>query len=369
MELRQLRLKEGWKVELYQDGRSISRLWIANRRVRVGEVDLKVGGIAGVGTDPAFRKKGLASQVLQAALELMQGQDYDASFLFGIQDFYHRFGFATCMAEHRFSLDTRDAERCKSKIKMRPLSRGHLYKQDLAGMRRIYTRANAERTASVCRGRSWRGFPMASGFGIDPLVYVLAPDQAQVGAYVVIDDRMDRCRAAEVGSRDEEGMAAVLHLMAKRAVLLRRERISFCLPSDHDFAVYCRRFSLRDETQYDRNAGPMGRLINLATTLEKLLPLWKKRWASKESTLNLRSDIGCIAINKTANGDLKLDTASQRKSGIELGQDALMQLLMGYRSVADLEGAGLLRGNRGQKDLLALLCPLEQGHMSWPDRF
>jgi len=30
--------------------------------------------------------------------------------LYGIQDFYHRVGFATCFADHGFSVDTRYAE-------------------------------------------------------------------------------------------------------------------------------------------------------------------------------------------------------------------------------------------------------------------
>ena len=85
MTLRQEKMPGGWAIDLFRDGRSISRLWIADRQMRVGSQPVKIGGIAGVGTDPALRNKGLASRVMEAALELMKREGYDASFLYGIR--------------------------------------------------------------------------------------------------------------------------------------------------------------------------------------------------------------------------------------------------------------------------------------------
>ncbi|MDP6982020.1 MAG: hypothetical protein QGG05_02910 [Candidatus Latescibacteria bacterium] len=39
--------------------------------------------------------------------------------LYGIQDFYHRVGFATCFADHGFSVDTRYAEAVPSRLVIR----------------------------------------------------------------------------------------------------------------------------------------------------------------------------------------------------------------------------------------------------------
>ncbi|HCL30960.1 MAG TPA: hypothetical protein DIC52_21335 [Candidatus Latescibacteria bacterium] len=80
----------------------------------------------------------------------MQEQDYDASVLFGIANFYHRVGFATCFPEHGVAIDTREAERVQTSLR---------------GFGR-YEWENQQRTASVVRPRGWHGFPMGSGFGV-----------------------------------------------------------------------------------------------------------------------------------------------------------------------------------------------------------
>ena len=98
------------KVEILLEGTSVSRLWIVDRDMRIGAAVLKTAEIAGVVTDREHRKRGLALRVLKRSIQLMQDEQYDASLLYGIQDFYHRVGFATCFADHSFSVDTRYAE-------------------------------------------------------------------------------------------------------------------------------------------------------------------------------------------------------------------------------------------------------------------
>ena len=110
MKLEKTRKREGWKIEITDGDRSVSRLWISDLQMHIGRCPVRTGGIGGVGTDPEYRRRGLARRLLEAALELMEEEGFDASFLFGIQDFYHRFGFVTCMAEPRIHLDTRALE-------------------------------------------------------------------------------------------------------------------------------------------------------------------------------------------------------------------------------------------------------------------
>ena len=40
----------------------------------------------------------------------MQHEGFDVSMLFGIPNFYPKFGYATCMAQPKVSIKTRDAE-------------------------------------------------------------------------------------------------------------------------------------------------------------------------------------------------------------------------------------------------------------------
>ena len=367
MHLQRLKIKGGWKVEIEHGGRSVSRLWIVDRSMRIGHKTVRVGGIAGVGTDPAHRNKGLASQVLNQAIELMGEKGYDLSFLFGIQDFYPRFGFATCMAERRFSMDTRAAERVQKGPAMRPLGKGAAAKRALEQIRRMHNRLNRARTGAVVRGASWDGFPMAAGFGVEPKVFVWENAKGKVGAYAVLDDRTDRCRAAEVGAESAEGQAAAIRLLARRAVALRRERIQVCMPADSEFALYCRSLGAADETRYERNAGPMARIINLKSTLAKLEPVWRERWP-KGPGLKLQTDLGSVRLVRQGGG-IRVDEGGSAKGGARMGQAALVQALLGYRSTDDLARSGEIAASRQAQRALASLFPLQEAHMSWPDRF
>lgn len=365
MELQESKIEGGWKVELVEDKKSVSRLWIVDRQMRVGRCPVWVGGIAGVGTDNQYRLQGLSRRVIDAAIELMKREGYDATFLFGISDFYHKFGFATCMPERYLYLNTRDAERAKKKWAIRAMR-----KSDLAQVARIYNRDNARRTASVVRDRKWGGFYMGSDFGIVPKVSVVVDARERVCGYVSYDEVDDRCRAAEVGGEGEQVFATILHFLARRAVALRRQEISLSIPVDHPFARYCRSFGCRDSTDFARSAGPMGRIINLQAFIGKILPELEDRWGAVDRglVLALKTDIGSCALG-WKRGKLRVDEALEGTLGVSLKQDAFMQLAMGYLTAGDLKNGGKLQAGTAALALLERLFPLQTAHMWWSDRF
>lgn len=365
MQLREQKMPGGWSVDLFRDGRSIARLWIADRQMRIGSCIVKIGGIAGVGTDAQYRKKGLASRVLNAAIELMRREGYDASFLYGIADFYHRFGFVTCMPQHSLELDTRRAEHAEKRLKMRTAQQA-----DYATIARIYNRDSAERTASCLRDvRRWRGFPMGSGFGVHCTTRVVVNPKGRVIGYVAYDDVDTHCRIAEVGGQGQAVFHTLLFDMARRAVALRRGSFSLSLPPDHPFALFCRSYGCTAHTAYERNAGPMARLINLDSCIEKVRPELARRWSESDRrhALSVRTDIGNFSLHWRAN---QLCVNHTRARGAaRLDQAALTQLLLGYTTPSQLRTQGDLTCSGTQLTLLERLFPLQQAHMSWPDRF
>ena len=359
----------GWKVEILHRGKSISRLWITGRRMRIGAAVVRAGGIAGVGTDPAHRRRGLALRVLRRSLRLMAEEGCETSLLFGIEDFYHRAGFATCMPEHGLSLAAADAGRAVSPLKTRPMG-----PEDLPAVRRLYATANVARTASVVRGRGWREFPMGSGFSVRGLARVVHPGGSprRLLGYFLYDDKPDRSRLAEVAGRSAEAHAAVLGFLARRARALRLERVSASVPVDHPFALYCRGFGARDETVYPRNAGPMGRIIDLPRFAAAMVPEWERRWpADGPEGMALQTDLGAVALRRRRDGRLeaggRLPEVGPRLRVPD--QAVLFQLAMGYRSADDAAAAGLLRGSREALEVARGLFPLRVAHMWWPDRF
>jgi predicted acetyltransferase len=365
MEMRETREESAWRVELMEGESSISRCWVVDRRLRVGRAALVTGGIGGVGTLEAHRHRGYSRQVLEYAVKLMERERLELSFLHGIRDYYHRFGFITCMAEHDFSLEVRDAERALAGARTRPIRTG-----DRRRLIDLYNRDNLERTGSAVRDpKTWSGFHRGSQYSVPGAVQVVVDGRDRPLGYVVYDRVEDRCRAPEVGGQGEAVFAAILGFLARRAVRLRRERIHFNLPVDHPFAVYCLDYGLQVSTLHPRNGGGMGRIVDLMACLRALLPELERRWGDQDRglTLGLRTDLGTATL-AWQQGRLTLATGAGRQTA-RLGHAHLTQLLMGYVGVSDLVGLNRLQGPRPLLALMARLFPRQQAQLWWADRF
>ena len=365
MKITETRLENGWKVELVDGDQSISWCSVVDRPMRIGKAVVDMGGIGGVETLPEFRRKGYSRQVMQAAVSLMIRERYSISFLHGIQDYYNRFGYITCMAEHEFSLWTHETERPGGGAKTRRLRPG-----DLPTIVRIYNRDNATRTGSLVRSpRRWRGFRKGTWWSFPAGVQVVVDNRDRVVGYVVYDDVEDCCRAAEVGGQGEAVFEAILRFLSRRAVKLRLERVWANVPADHPFAVYCREFGLRLHTLYPRNEKHMGRIIDFANCIETVLPTLARRWGSDEHdrALCIRTDIGGGTL-RWRGEQLVLEESLQRSS-VRLDQQHLMQLLLGYVRPSDLAGQKRIAIPSGSRDLLERLFPLQHAQLWWPDRF
>ena len=84
-----------YKVELVRDGRTVSGCWIVVQSIAVGCSQVDMGGIAGVGTEEDCRNQGLSRRVLQEAVRFMEQADLGLTMLYGIPNFYHKFGYAS----------------------------------------------------------------------------------------------------------------------------------------------------------------------------------------------------------------------------------------------------------------------------------
>ena len=79
------------------DGEIVATLRIWDRTIRVGATAVKMGGIGGVGTHPAHRRRGYASAMLRDASDWMRSRGYLTSVLFTevASQFYRRHGWAS----------------------------------------------------------------------------------------------------------------------------------------------------------------------------------------------------------------------------------------------------------------------------------
>ena len=112
----------GCKVSVLDGEQAVAMLRVIRLTMRLREALVPMAGIADVRTHPAHRRQGHARRLFAATLEYMRRERYAVSLLFGISDFYWRFGYAPVLPEYDVSLPTRHAERL---VASRPARRRH----------------------------------------------------------------------------------------------------------------------------------------------------------------------------------------------------------------------------------------------------
>jgi predicted N-acetyltransferase YhbS len=162
------------------DGRVVSHVRLFQRQMLVRGVALPVGGIGSVATHPDYERRGLATALLQDAIERMETAGYALSFLWtGLAPFYERLGWRvvlqpiyTAHAEDAAGLST------ATTVSVRPFTSG-----DLPGVARVYRRATEGSTGAIVRtARYWRDH--MTWVEDDPEGFLLAERRRQVVAYV-----------------------------------------------------------------------------------------------------------------------------------------------------------------------------------------
>ena len=358
----------GWRVELMDGEQWASRLWIVDKEMRIGGSSVKIGGISSVETGEKYRGRGLASQVMEAALKLMAREGYQATILHGIPDFYHRFGYAVCMPEYSLRISTLDAERAQGSHSLREPK-----DIDWPAIARLYNGENAFRTGTIVRDAgSWKGFPRSVGFFTKAAVRVAVDPKDRVVGYVVFDDDAARCRAAEAGGLSGDVLGSLLRFLAERAVTLRKEEVSLCLPPDHAMAVYARKFGCEATIRFARNGEFMGRIVDFHGFMDTFAEGLGREsdLAPPDGRVIFSTDMGlCMLIVEKGRARMDRNAPPDSQDAAHLGQGALLQMLMGYRSARDLLAAGEIQAASEPLDLLGAWFPLRNACMYWPDRF
>lgn len=365
----QVRAVEGaYAVEYILGGEPVSRLFVRDLRMRIGGAVLRMGGIADVETKGEYRRRGYARQALERAVELMRERRYPISTLFGISDFYPRWGYAPIFPETRVMIALPDAA-CA-------LERGHagpspytlrrLHRSELPMTLELYQRNNATRTGAIIRRRDhWTGFRHGSRYRWPTNVYG-AFDGTRLMGYAVIDRSPAEAIVTEVGYRSETVFSTLMAVAVRQARRAHADQIHILAPADHPFAEYCKRLGCRLMIHYHRSGGAMGRIVALETCFERLAgeltrrlrasrpDLWSEDACARgwNGRVTIATDVGQATL-RIQDGVVAYEQAERTATSrgvpharLSIGQALLTQLLFGYRSAAEaLRAEGVsLRG-------------------------
>jgi len=169
-------------------------------------------------------------------------------------------------------------------------------------------------------------------------------------------------------------MSGLLAECARRAKRGKADHLRFAMSHDHPFAKYCREHGAELTVSYPRNGGCMVRILDLPTTLTKLLPELNARLvrAGKQeypAALTLSTDLGSVTLKTAADQVFLADSAEKKAVRVRMDQGRLAQLLCGYRGIDDLAALPDVSCPAKARPLLRALFPEGRPFIWGGDRF
>lgn len=335
----------------------ISHYGIWDFRIRIGESRIRVGGVGAVGTHQHYRNHGYMVDTGNECMKAMIENGYDVSLLYGIKDFYERFGYCPAWASVNAYLPVSELshELPKEHLRKGP----NKNRKDLA---QLYNKENRSLTGTAvqptfpvtnpffgCEGYVWRRNGKPSGF-----VYCV-PGAGKL---------MVRLYAGEVS-----------HVLGALKQLCQQFNCGeICFQQIHlrsEIARAIRKYSCRFETQYSSTGEAMVRIINLRSTLEKIAPELSNRmqrcnsnWSGKLLIGDPREKV-VLQIEKQNVSVIEGDEAD---SSI-VGGEEIAQLILGSKDPWETVAHSGINLDGDASSVLAILFPSQDPGMSMWDRF
>ncbi|MCL5998859.1 MAG: GNAT family N-acetyltransferase [Chloroflexi bacterium] len=261
--------------EMLVDDQLVSWLTIIDYQMRIGSAVVRMAGIGGVETHHKHRMQGHMRVLFEDTVQYMLAQGYDISMLFGIPNFYPKFGYAVCLPWPKATVQTRDAELAQTEAvpcNMRPVG-----PDDLSAIIDLYNQRNASRTCSLVRTAEYfKGFTKGTGWDTRTEAITLEDGQGGFAGYAAWDKSDQTVNVVEVESISPSFYPALLYEFARQAIARRCGHITLFMPPDHPFAQFVQRYGCEWSIKYMRHSDGMMRILNQASLIEKITPELKR---------------------------------------------------------------------------------------------
>ncbi|MBI5095681.1 MAG: GNAT family N-acetyltransferase [Candidatus Hydrogenedentes bacterium] len=356
-------LREHTRIAAHR-GEIAGALRLNTETIRIGEARLKMGGFGWVTTAPRFRSKGIARALMNDTLGYLRSHRYDVAMLFGIPNFYHKFGFAVTLAEYVIAVDVAEGMRLKCGYRLRTAKPG-----DIAALQRIHHANDADVACSLLRTGAHITNRWEQSY---KAIQTLTTEQGKVCAYFHAHPENDGLSVAEVGVTDPSTYPAVLSACAAYAVEHNLGKMRFYAPPGHPFARFLLQIKSTHEMRVERDAGGMMAPIDIGETLEHMIPEWESLLA-RSAARELRTEFALVVNH--ANFRVRanrgaIDVASapgENKLSVSLTE--LIQLLTGYLHLDDVIAARRRLIRHEARQLLTALFPKRNPYVWRFDRF
>lgn len=321
---------EHTRVAATRKGEILGALHLTTDTVRIGEARLKMGGLGWVATSARHRQRGIARKLVEDTLAYMRDHGYHISMLFGIPNFYHRFGYVSSLIDYTILMDSAEARTFENPFKSYVAAPG-----EIPLIQRMHNANDANAVCSLVRS----GAHMHNKWGRWNKWRLLKDEQGRVVAYLYAIVEHGMLYVIEAGVSDAGVCAAVIREAAGLARAEEVSQIRFCVPPPHPLARFLARFNSTHEARHEHDGGGMMAFINMAEALESMVPEWDSLLA-KSIARELRTEFTLVTEKvsfriRANRGAVDIATIpGQCKVSLKCAD--LMHLVTGYRHPGDI---------------------------------
>ena len=337
------------------DGALAGALRVTSDTIRIGEARLHMGGLGWIATAATHRKRGVASALIGHTLNFMREHSFHVCMLFGIPNFYHRFGFSTTLAEYLTRVDVRDLPAYTGPaFRVRAAKPG-----DVRLMQKMHEQFEQGTACSIIRcaahfnyhWQRWEEARIVMAMDGKVLGYFL-PDRT-TGLFAPRGPRSS-VEVEEVGVLNRGVCTTLLEAVAQHARAQLLHEVHFHGPPSHPMVEHLHQVRSRHVMELTSGEGGMLAMVNLGETLESMIPEWESQLhALGERTLNAELTLyidrvpfqlcchrGAIAIQRQP-GVNKLSLTSEEFIHLLTGYRHLPEVLAARRRILRPEGVAL----------------------------
>jgi predicted acetyltransferase len=351
--------KSDWRNHrvVVDDGKVVAFLHIVSREIYVGRALLHVGGIAGVCTDPSARKKGYASALMNDANDFMRRDGYDFGLLYGIPNFYHKFGYEVVMSRYFLTIPQSEIPDPSA-----PIARAAVTKKDLPALLRLYNAQARFRDGNVLRKKMW----------LRKNSFKITGPRGRLDAYAVWNSQDGSLIVSDAAARDARSGRTLLSALKRVAWNHGLDHVNVRFPFGYPLTGAIRRLNCSFTRTNTLRKGCMGRVLNLKPLARKMAPEWRRLFSLSEvlnqsGRLSVQIDDEVLTIS-FSKGRVTTAVGHGRASS-KMPQEKFSQLLFGYAPLAEVSRAAGVRIAPRDLRLFEILFPERTSFLFATDEF
>lgn len=344
------------------DDKIVTHYGVWDYQMRIGTARVRTGGIGVVATHGEYRKRGLMDMTARASIEAMRMLGYDFTILFGIWNYYHKFGYTRAWADTNINAEIKLFPEMPKGLKTK--SAPAKPDDELAA---LYNRYHATSTGTAVRP-TYRAtfYPVDKNWTCTRWL----GKNGKTAGYVLMKLENSRPVVMELVGDIATGLAVIRAEAENRdAWEVRFEK----LPPESELGRWLRRGTCRVETQYIASGGAMIQLLNLRQALEKMAGELERRLAGSDAkkfsgtlAVGFHKETVGLAIK---NGRVKVVPGPVKSAHAVHAGAALAQLLIGTDDPALVCAQQNIKLTGAAAELLPILFPQQPILLYQADRY